>query len=109
VSSASGPAGAAPTSTSSASITAAPAPIQTKMTKKNDDGRYVFECNGRKIYEWDQTLEGTCVEEVMRFDLVVPVLLFVDCLVVSGIGRILTWEYLYGMVPTIATDMLSIY
>ena len=37
---------------------AAPAPIQTKMTKKNDDGRYVFECNGRKIYEWDQNLEG---------------------------------------------------
>lgn len=44
----------------------------------------------------------------MRFDLVVPVLLFVDCLVISGIDRILTWEYLYGMVPTIATDMLSI-
>lgn len=61
VSSASGPAGAAPTSTSSASTTAAPAPIQTKMTKKNDDGRYVFECNGRKIYEWDQNLEGACV------------------------------------------------
>ena len=52
----------APTSTGSASAAApaapAPAPIQTKMTKKNDDGRYVFECNGRKIYEWDQNLEG---------------------------------------------------
>ena len=53
----------APTSTGSGSATApapasAPAPIQTKMTKKNDDGRYVFECNGRTIYEWDQNLEG---------------------------------------------------
>ena len=52
----------APTSTGSGSATApaapAPAPIQTKMTKKSDDGRYVFECNGRKIYEWDQNLEG---------------------------------------------------
>ena len=45
-------------SATAATAPAAPAPIQTKMTKKNDDGRYVFECNGRKIYEWDQNLEG---------------------------------------------------
>jgi hypothetical protein len=37
---------------------ASPAPVRTRMTKKKDDGRYVFECNGRKIYEWEQNLEG---------------------------------------------------
>ena len=24
----------------------------------SEPGRYVFECNGRTIYEWDQSLEG---------------------------------------------------
>ena len=50
--------GAAPTSAAAAAA-AVPAPIRTKMTKKNDDGRYIFECNGIKIYEWEQSLEGT--------------------------------------------------
>mmetsp|Transcript_14099 Transcript_14099/g.40442 ORF Transcript_14099/g.40442 Transcript_14099/m.40442 type:complete len:230 (+) Transcript_14099:332-1021(+) len=48
--------GAAPTSAAAAAA-AVPAPIRTKMTKKNDDGRYIFECNGIKIYEWEQSLE----------------------------------------------------
>ena len=46
-------------------------PIRTKMTKKNDDGRYVFECDGRKIYEWEQSLEGTSYS--MRTDPLWPV------------------------------------
>ena len=46
--------------------------IRTKMTKKNDDdGRYVFECDGRKIYEWEQSLEGT--SNSMRTDPLWPV------------------------------------
>ena len=46
--------------------------IRTKMTKKNDDdGRYVFECDGRKIYEWEQSLEGTSYS--MRTDPLWPV------------------------------------
>ena len=32
-------------------------PEKMGVTKKTDDGRYVFECGGRKIYEWEQTLE----------------------------------------------------
>lgn len=34
---------------------AAPAKIGT--TRKTDEGRYVFEVDGRKIYEWEQSLE----------------------------------------------------
>mmetsp|Transcript_4122 Transcript_4122/g.8780 ORF Transcript_4122/g.8780 Transcript_4122/m.8780 type:complete len:240 (+) Transcript_4122:163-882(+) len=32
-------------------------PSRTAMTKKGEDGRYVFECDGRKVYEWEQNLE----------------------------------------------------
>ena len=50
-----------------ADATSDPTCIRTKMTKKNDDdGRYVFECDGRKIYEWEQSLEGT--SNLMRTD-----------------------------------------
>uniref|UniRef100_A0A7S4NFY5 CS domain-containing protein n=1 Tax=Odontella aurita TaxID=265563 RepID=A0A7S4NFY5_9STRA len=41
-----------------------PVPAKVGMTRKNDEGRYVFEVDGRKIYEWEQSLEevNICVE-----------------------------------------------
>lgn len=33
------------------------APTKIGTTRKTDEGRYVFEVDGRKIYEWEQSLE----------------------------------------------------
>lgn len=52
--SARGPATSRPASGGAVSQPAAPA----MTTRKNADGRYVFECDGRKIYEWEQSLDG---------------------------------------------------
>jgi hypothetical protein len=39
--------------------TAAPQELQVHTRKDPITGRYVYECNGQKVYEWDQSLEGT--------------------------------------------------
>ena len=45
--------------TSDAASARGPATSTPAMTtRKNADGRYVFECDGRKIYEWEQSLDG---------------------------------------------------
>jgi len=35
-----------------------PQPLMTQTKKGSEEGRYVFEYQGRKIYEWDQNLDG---------------------------------------------------
>eukprot|EP00550_Attheya_septentrionalis_P003069 CAMPEP_0198283106 /NCGR_PEP_ID=MMETSP1449-20131203/2787_1 /TAXON_ID=420275 /ORGANISM="Attheya septentrionalis, Strain CCMP2084" /LENGTH=207 /DNA_ID=CAMNT_0043979609 /DNA_START=136 /DNA_END=759 /DNA_ORIENTATION=+ len=37
--------------------TAAPQQLQVHTRKDPITGRYVYECNGQKVYEWDQSLE----------------------------------------------------
>jgi hypothetical protein len=34
-------------------------PVSQTVTKQgSEEGRYIYECNGQKVYEWSQTLEG---------------------------------------------------
>jgi hypothetical protein len=32
--------------------------VQSITKKGSEDGRYIYECNGQIVYEWDQSLEG---------------------------------------------------
>jgi len=33
--------------------------LMQKITKMgSEEGRYVYECNGKTVYEWEQSLEG---------------------------------------------------
>ncbi len=54
---------AAPNNDNVPSIAAATPSLSRGSTKKSavNDGRYIFECGGKKIYEWEQSLEEVTI------------------------------------------------
>ena len=50
-----------PSQTSTSPSTSAGAPVQSNTRKDDKTGRYVFSHGGRKVYEWEQTLDDVTI------------------------------------------------